>query len=193
MHRISEGTSQGQRPRRQRTRGMVALGATLSLVLVGCGADDALTEDEPDAAATVSEDGLAETGDAEDPVTEAGDDADPAEDGAGSSEGADASGTLSFDGGDITLERLECLQVPAEGNTWRIVGTFDGNDGWVQFDAPSFAFIEFSGGAESWSTEADAPLTVSSDGASGDVTMLLDGAASDPDQPEARLIVDITC
>lgn len=201
MNGISEAKSQGQGHRRQgnrqRSRWVAALGAALSLALVGCGADDALTEDEPDPAAAASEDDATETADAEDPAagegadTAAGEDA--AEESAGSSPATEASGTLSFDGGDIVLERLECLQVPAEGNTWRIVGTFDGNDGWVQFDAPSFGFIEFSGGAESWSAEADAPLTVSSDGASGDVTMLLDGTASDPDRPEARLVVDITC
>lgn len=193
MSQTNERTTRGQGQGRQRRWWVAAIGLSVSFAVVSCGAEGASIEDQADPAAAVSEDDPAEAAEGEGPAeTDGGDDADADEEGSGPA-GGEASGTLSFDGADITLERLECLQVPAEGNSWRIVGTFDGNAGWVQFDAPSYASIEFSNGDESWGSDADAPLSVSSEGASGDVTMLLDGAASDPDQPEARLVVDITC
>ena len=204
MSKTRTGMSQVRhRQARHRPRWGVALVVALAVAVVGCGSDGTSIEEEVDPAAAVSEGDRTEAEDGEGPADDAADtdaadndaaDNDAAaEEGAGSSSAPDASGTLSFDGGDIALERLECLQVPAEGNTWRIVATFDGGAGWVQFDAPSYGFIEFSNGDEAWSAEADAPLYVSSDGASGDVTMLLDGTASEPDRPEARLVVDITC
>ena len=170
------------------------IGLAVALALAGCaGGDDAIES----SAASATEAAGAETVSGDEATTEAA--ADPeatsTEDGEAPGEpaGSQAAGTVSFDGGEVVLERLDCLQVPAEGNSWRVVGMFDGGSGWVQFDEPSYGYIEFADGDEAWSVEADAPLSVSSEGATGDVVVLLDGTASEPDRPQARLVVDITC
>lgn len=165
--------------------GALALSA---LLLTGCGDPDPGTADDRVTAAA-AEAGEEEDGD--DSADETADQDDATDEEAASSQ---ATGTVTLDDQPIDLQRLECLQVPAEGNKWRVVATFDDDQGWVQFDAPSYGYVEFPGeDGETWDIAFDEPLTVSDEGAFGDVMVELDGDWGYEDPPQAQLVVDITC
>jgi len=108
-----------------------------------------------------------------------------------------ASGTISFDGRELDLERLGCWQEPTSTNRWAIVGS-SADGGWIKLTESGLdrrdAFVSGYLGEAYWTDafylENPTPFVLGADGITGDIMLHQVDAAQ---RVEALLVVDVAC